>query len=382
MTTKKDKRLFCGGRLSLARYFHGLTQRDLAGQLHISHPLIGQLEVGSKQTITERMLNGLCDALGFEQEFFYEPLEHEYEFRDRQCYFRRRETMLRATREQILAYGTLFAYLVSFFEEWFQPLNINSYCVHNNKLEIEQTADKCRMQWGKEGLGRDTPIDNMCKLLGQQGVIVARFETLGDKVDAAFSRPGKRHIIILSNDKRRPTRARFDAARECGHLVMHGGMEPGTLEQEEEAEYFAHAFLLPKIGFMRDFPRLRRSDVIDWEFIFRLKKRWGVGVEAIIQRAYDLELIDGVLNQRAYKYIHSHGWHNSEPEEPELEQANIISRAFDKVREHDIGYFDITRQLRWKPQTMEMVTGIQYREEPSAFKGAEVLPHPRLKSVS
>ena len=119
-------------------------------------------------------------------------------------------------------------------------------------------------------------------------------------------------------------RLRFDLAHECGHLVMHQGVETGDRETEEQAHRFASAFLLPAKAFAAEFPR--RAHNLDWPGLYAMKRRWGVSVRAIARRAYDLGLIDAAQYRTANVHLARTGQTKGEtgdndwpwPEEPEL----------------------------------------------------------------
>ena len=128
-------------------------------------------------------------------------------------------------------------------------------------------------------------------------------EPVGEKIDA-FSWAGIRDIVVLNPVKASSSRSRFDLAHECGHLVMHRGMETGTPEREDQANRFAAAFLLPRAGFAREYGHRPR---LSWGHLRDLKKRWGVSLAALVRRAYDLRLIGAREYQRAYKNSFQHG---------------------------------------------------------------------------
>lgn len=95
-----------------------------------------------------------------------------------------------------------------------------------------------RLRWN---LSADAPIDNMVNVLENQGAIVTCFDGVSDKVDA-LSVNRKYPIIIRNTAKESVCRMRFDLAHECGHLVMHDGIETGCKQTEREADAFASAF--------------------------------------------------------------------------------------------------------------------------------------------
>ena len=350
MTTAKGlTKRFTGPRLRLARHLRGLTQTELAGVVGVSHQFVGYLETGAKEP-NGVLAHAFGAALGFDVDFFYLPAPEES--RDEECYFRRRHSTPVAVRNQVLAHTTLFGELLAYLQLKLQLPESSLPTIRvTNREQIEHAAERCLTLWT---LGRDVPIKNIARVLENAGVAITRFEGLSDKVDA-FSRVGQPSVIIL-NDKT-PSRSRWDLAHECGHLVMHGGMSAETVEAEQEAHSFAGAFLMPRAGFVREFPRARK---IDWDVLFRLKRRWRVSLAALVRRAYDLDLIDALRYRQAYKYMSVHGWLKDEPEEVEPEPPELIDVAFRELRRtFGITPAEVAKSLYWNRATFVTITGVE-----------------------
>ena len=220
----------------------------------------------------------------------------------------------------------------------------------HGKAEIERAAEWCRRKWD---LALDTPIKNTVRVIEKAGVPVARFGDAGEKVDA-FSRAGEPSIVVLTTKP--ASKCRSDLAHECAHLVLHRNKPTGTPESEQEADYFARAFLLPRDGFRRDFPRPFSGG---WEILFELKRRWKVSVADIIRRANDLLLINGVQYLRLYKELSRQGWLKAEPYEFEYEAPELLPIAFRQLKESKgIEHSDLARMLGWTQDTLIDITGV------------------------
>lgn len=342
-----------GARLRLARMFHGWTQAELAEKIGVSKVYVSYLEAEQKHP-TPILLQALADTVGFAPEFFTGTVLDE--FRDDQCNFRRRQTTPLMLRNRVLAYGTLLGMVVDRLEEEVEfesagfpepegPIRTNE--------DIERFAEKCRRFWGH---ALDTPITNMIRVLELAGVLVTRltFEGTAQKIDA-FSRAGKRHVVVLNSDKGSPSRSVFDAAHECGHLGMHIGLEAGSPELEQQADRFASAFLLPRVGLLREFPRTQH---FDWDQLLKLKARWRVSLAALIRRAYDLQLIDAAQYQRAFRFLRWKGWDKGEPGESDAEEPTMIRTALEALKPLNISAYDVAKELHLSPEVFERVTGI------------------------
>lgn len=326
--TKDNNINFQGARLRLARTFNGLTLAELGDKVSASRQYIQRLE-GDPTTVPSRdMLNAVAEILSVEPAFFYEPVLGEVS--EEECHFRKLRTTPQNVRVRALSYGTIFSHIVSYLEQHvkFPVVNIPLLKV-SNREDIERVAEACRQHWG---LRLDAPIHNVTRSLENFGCVITTFEGVSEKIDA-FSYVRSRPVIVRSTDKGSPSRSRFDLAHECGHIVMHGDFEVGDPELEDQANYFASAFLLPRAAFIREFPQSNR---LNWYEIFNLKKRWGVSIQAIIRRAHDLGLISAIQYRNTQVYISRNKWRQGEPPEtePAAEPMEIIPSAFDTLKLH------------------------------------------------
>jgi Zn-dependent peptidase ImmA (M78 family)/transcriptional regulator with XRE-family HTH domain len=338
---------FEGARLHLARILRGMSQADLGEAIATSHAFVSQMENGIRLASSIN-IHAIASVLGFEESFFFKPLK--FEFREDECHFCRRRTTPVGVRTRILAHGTLFAELVDFLDA---VVSLPSYSVptirSNSTLEIEKAAEQCRTKWG---LGIDLPIKNMVRILECAGIVVTRFPATAGKIDA-FSRSGHRGIVVLNTDKGSTSRARYDMAHECGHLVLHAGLDATVEEQEDEANRFASAFLLPRTGFVREFPRF--SGRIRLEDLIPMKLRWKTSIATIVRRAFDLKLIDGLTYQQGVKQIYARGWHKGEPPqtEPPDEPPELVKISFDLLQKTvNKSRADIARDLGWTAKVL------------------------------
>jgi Zn-dependent peptidase ImmA (M78 family) len=221
--------------------------------------------------------------------------------------------------------------------------------------DIQKAAQYCRQTWG---LGSNAPISNIIRVLENAGILTHSYDMKTNKIDA-FSRYGNINIIILNEAKESPSRSIWDATHELGHLVLHTDSHISDKERELQANIFASEFLLPRIGFTREFGNMRK---LNWKHLFSLKKRWKVSVAAIIRRAYELRLIDAIQYRRGYKYIHAKGWHLGEPIETETERQNpeLLNSAFEDLETatgQDL--YNVANSLGFVAKTFEEVTGIE-----------------------
>ncbi|KIG18671.1 Transcriptional regulator, XRE family protein [Enhygromyxa salina] len=284
--------------------------------------------------------------------FFYTDLPGE--FYEEEVHFRHRNRMAVAEKNKALAHSTLFAEFVDFLDRHLDlpPDNVPTRAV-NAVEDIERAAEACRMKWG---LGLDRPIDNMIRSLENAGVMVLMVEGYVAKVDA-FSAigPTGRKLVVL-NRKDSGSRTVFNAAHELGHLVIHEGVETGDRETERQADRFASAYLMPRAGFVKEFPRTSR---INWTALLKLKARWRVSLQAMVRRAYDLALISAVQYQRFYKAISAKGWRKAEPGEFPITGPEVVHAALAVLQTRmNLGFDDLASTLSVSRQKLSEITGI------------------------
>lgn len=286
---------FQGSRLRLARTFRGLTLAEVGDKISVSRQYIQKIELAcSGSPPNEDMVAALAEVMDVPINFFYEPPLTE--IREEDCFFRKLKTTPQHIQARATSYGAIFNLILDRLEQDIELPQVNVPEVNvKSREDIERAAEKCRLHWN---LYLDAPVQNVTRVLERAGCVITTFAEVSDKIDA-FSYFRHRPVIVRSLDKGSPSRARFDLAHELGHLTMHRNLQPGSTELEEQANNFASAFLLPRMAFLREFP----SNRFEWKLILDLKKRWGVSMQAIIRRAYDLNLISAVQYRNAQVYF-------------------------------------------------------------------------------
>jgi Zn-dependent peptidase ImmA (M78 family)/transcriptional regulator with XRE-family HTH domain len=314
---------FHGERLRLVRLFRGLSLEELGGLVAATRQYLHQLETAGRAPTTE-MAEALAAALDVAPAFFARPVSGT--IAPEHCHFRKQATTPQSIVQQVLARGTLLDEVVSAVcAEVDLPVVDFPQIPAADLRDAEEAAEACRDHWR---LGRAGPIQSMMRVVEAAGAVVTHFPGLSERVDAlSMHRP--RPIIVRSAAKESVVRLRFDLAHECGHLVMHQGVETGDRETEGQAHRFASAFLLPAKAFAAEFPR--RPHNLDWPGLYAMKRRWGVSVRAIARRAYDLGLIDAAQYRTANVHLARTGQAKGEAgdndwpwqEEPELLDAAL-----------------------------------------------------------
>ncbi len=300
--TKTDLGGFEPRRLRLARELRGWNQVELAGRVRLSSAAISQFEAGTTApsgTAIERLAIALDVPDGFLALPFVET--HEGFFRSL------RRTSLRQRRK-----ARAIAYVAHDLALSKMPDPSSSGVIPKHPVEdlqaereeIEELAAQVRSEW-KQPRG---PIDDVVGLLESHGVIVIRLPMDSGDVDA-FSLPFPDHgVVVLASDKNDRARSRFDAAHELGHLVMHGNQVWGVKEVEQQAHWFAAAFLMPAGDIFDELPQRA-----DWPTLFSLKRKWQVSIAALLMRAKSLGKMSPTTYLGAVKETSARGWRRVEP---------------------------------------------------------------------
>jgi Zn-dependent peptidase ImmA (M78 family) len=212
---------------------------------------------------------------------------------------------------------------------------------------IEWAALKVRRDWG---LGNG-PISNVVHLLESKGILAFRLLSDCKKVDAFSLWHHGRPYVFLNTEKGSASRSRFDAAHELGHLVLHTEYLPGDRAQEEQANRFASAFLMPRETFLAECPRR-----LVWPHFLELKQRWKVSLAALVRRARDLDLISDDTYRRAYVQLNKKGWAIEEPNEPEVEKPTILPRTMKLLEESGIPFSEVAQEVCLSESDLRILT--------------------------
>jgi Zn-dependent peptidase ImmA (M78 family)/transcriptional regulator with XRE-family HTH domain len=359
---------FVGDQLRLARLVNGLSLEQVASAVGATRQYIHQLETGSRNP-TGELVEALADVLGVQAAFLHSIETNGV--RPEQCHFRKQQTTPASVTSQVLARGTMLDRFAYALERELSLPKVNFPDIPVRDLEdAEVAANKARQHWG---LGADGPITSMMRVVENAGAIVTYFNGLSERVDAlSMDRP--RPIIVRSDAKASLCRQRFDLAHECGHLVMHRGVETGDKTTEDQAHRFASAFLLPRAAFIREFPRGRS---MNWAELFKMKLRWKVAVRAIIRRAFDLGMIDAAQYRTANIQLVKTGQAKAERyddqlplEEPELLDAAL--RALDAGR--PAGMRNLADSLALRAPMFELLTGRPLSPPPPPIGDPKIVP--------
>jgi Zn-dependent peptidase ImmA (M78 family) len=257
----------------------GFSLDDLARRTgnRISRQAIHKYEQSLMRPSSAVLLE-LCQALNLKPDYFYRVSEIELT----KLSFRRK-LGLAAKKEESLRLRT-----VDFLERFLELEDILGIdAKYRNPLkglpvrnpnDIEAAAMKLRRAWS---LGSG-PICGLLEIIENNGIKI--FEVEEDEGFDGLSASSKMHHVIVLNRNKSLDRRRFTAAHELGHILCDFAQH-----EDDLCHSFAKALLLPKGPFIRELKGVRKR--IALREIIEIKEAYGVSLQAILHRAFDLGLI-------------------------------------------------------------------------------------------
>jgi Zn-dependent peptidase ImmA (M78 family)/transcriptional regulator with XRE-family HTH domain len=361
-------------RLSLARRRRGLTKVKLAKALDVDARTISAWEKGEFAPDAGRE-QGLCTALRFPLSFFYgddldEPPPDA-------ASFRALSRMTAAQRDMALSSGAIALMLEGWLVARFD-LPTPRVPDLSREASPEAAAEALRAEWG---LG-ELLIKNLLHLLEANGVRVYSLAIDAVEVDA-FSLWRDTTPFVFLNTQKSAEHARFDAAHELGHLVLHRHGSPQGREAEHQANQFASALLMPAASLKAQAPRMATI-----ENLIKLKQVWGVSLAALIYRLHTVGVVTDWHYQSLFVEVSQRGYRKREPNSGQREVSKLLSKVFSALREDGIKRGDIAQELALSVEEIdELVFGLALTSVPGLERRASVStpvsrPRPNLRLVS
>lgn len=306
MRSEDAAALFSGERLRLARFRAGLTLRDLAERVDVTHTAISQYE-NDRNRPASAVLARLAIATGVSAGFFAFGRRPISRAGLDGTHFRSLRSTTRQGRAQAWGWSELVLDVAEVLERYVRlpdpSVPLAPIGTDADQDDLADATQHLRDAWNLP-VG---PIGHLVRHMEANGVLVARLEVANRGIDAFSHAQGSRPVVILGSDKGDAARSRFDAAHELGHLVCHPDADPGG-EQEQQAHAFAAELLMPRTHFQRILPRR-----FDLGAYVRLKQEWGVSIAALLYRAKTLEVISDAAYRRAVMIMNKQYGRKNEP---------------------------------------------------------------------
>ena len=298
--------IILGSNLVFARLMNNLSLEELANKVGCSRQYLNQIEKKIfPDNYNDEFVKRLSDTLQVTEKFFIEnslnmPISNSFYFRSQKTTSEKSKNLVKLISNII---STFFSFIKDNYDVNIIDIRKMDYCCNN---DIEKISEQYRKMLG---LSIDTPINNMMLEMERIGFKILEYKdnVIDSKIDACFSDIGEKIILINLNKIISSCRYRFSLAHELGHAILHlYDGEDESEKIEDEANYFASCFLLPRAGFLKEFNFLNRSR-IDWNLLYEQKIRWKVSVQSILKRALLLEMIDNNKYRTAMMTIAKNG---------------------------------------------------------------------------
>lgn len=306
-----------GERIKQVRELCGLTQTELAKRIDKDQSLIAQIEGGLKEA-SEQLIKLIAFKTGFPPSFFTQEPAGEFPFGS--LALRAHASLTR--REKLKAYR--YTQLVFEFADRLAK-TVTRVPVDLPKAVNTEPAEAAKIVRSHLGLSPDKPIGHLLNVLEKVGVLIVLIPLRLPNLDAFSLWAGNdQKIPVITVSASRPgDRVRFSVSHELWHLISVPSGKPHDIEKNADA--FAAEFLMPRMGIEQQI-----IPPVTLTLIAELKARWGVSMQAIIRRAFDLNIITGRQYHYLMQQMGMRGWRIKEPVEIPLEKPTALARMADK----------------------------------------------------
>lgn len=294
-----------GNRIQRARKALGLSLRDLAEKVALSHAAIKKYE-DSEVIPSSDMLIKLAQALHVKVEYFFRPER----FTLKNIQYRKHADMPDRQLEEITARILDQIERRVELECLFPSAPVQAFSLGEKKIkcydDIEAVANHVRKQWN---LGLE-PLPDLIDIFEEHGIKVFEIDNQQySKFDGLSANINDMPIIVIGNQWP-GDRQRFTLAHELGHLVLKGFFDP-ELDEEKCCDRFAGAFLLPKEAIVTVLGEHR--NYIEPRELGLLKQEFGISMLSILHRAEDTGIISNTLYRQLRSEFNERGWSKKEP---------------------------------------------------------------------
>jgi Zn-dependent peptidase ImmA (M78 family)/DNA-binding XRE family transcriptional regulator len=324
-------------RLQQARELRGWTQTALAQQVGVHPSAIAQLETGRIQP-SPLVLDAISRATGFPPAFFTRPSGSPLP--PGSLRFRARAAMTARQRRQAWWYAqTLYELMAAMAVQTEYPVPRLPRLAGDPVAAARRTREAL-------GLAPDRPIGALIRTLERAGVWVLAIPVPLPQRDACSAwagGDGSTPVIVVAATPA-GDRRRFSVAHEVGHLVLHQVPQGAPQALERQADTFAEAFLLPAAAMRQVFvPPITLTTLAD------LKDRWGVSLQALIQRARTLEVISPSQYRALFAQLGARGWRTQEPIAVPVERPRALRQLAELLYGRPIAYPSLARAMGLDP---------------------------------
>lgn len=201
--------------------------------------------------------------------------------------------------------------------------------------EPAAAAEALRRDW-RLPIGR---VDNVTALIEAAAGLVLRVDFGNPDASAAFigMQGDEARLWFLVNTRETAgDRIRLSLGHELGHAVLHRRLP--TIEEAEtelQAFSFASALLMPH----QEFDRMVPYDAMTLSDARRLKRTFGVSIQAVIRAAYERGRISRSRYSSLFKQLSARQWRMQEPDPIPIEMPRVWPEVL-RVHRQEHGFSD------------------------------------------
>lgn len=311
-----------GSRIKRRRLIFGYSLDDLKDKIAeaghtISKSALSKYEL-DKSIPKATNLWYIARALDTSPDYFFRTSNIEVEW----IAFRKKTTLSKKSEELIgsLAKEHIEAqlYLNDILEKERGIQKISKIDIGNIE-EAEKAAERMRKEWGLE----QWPIESVTGLLENSGFFILEIEGV-DNFDGLSGIADNSLPVIVTVKNNPVDRKRFNLAHELGHLILN----THNIDDEQTAFRFAAAFLAPRKILYKTIGTKRKN--IDLRELILIKEEYGISIQALIKRCYDLQIISSNIYKSMNIFVRSRGFYRNEPgscchkEEPHIMEGKLM----------------------------------------------------------
>ncbi|MDP4173816.1 MAG: XRE family transcriptional regulator [Bacteroidota bacterium] len=310
-------------RLKSARIMAGLSLEDLATSIDkkITKQALQHYEKGLRKPDSTTLI-ALSKALNVKTDYFFRRIEvpvNEFEFRKKSKLTIKEEKSIKETTKDYLERYLELESLLGIDKNHRNPLKEFKI---SNHTDTENAAVRLREEWK---LGLDS-IPNLIETIEDNDLKVCEVEA-PTTFDGLATRSEDYSFIVVNKNIGDLTRKRFTVAHELAHILLN--IEADGLK-ERLCHSFSGALLLPREVLFREFGQKRNYFRLDE--LCAIKEEYGISLQAIIRRAFDLEIITSSKYREVCIKFSKNGWTKNEPgkyigEENPKRFKKLLSRA-------------------------------------------------------
>jgi Zn-dependent peptidase ImmA (M78 family)/transcriptional regulator with XRE-family HTH domain len=351
-----------GERIKQARELRGFTQTKLAELLKVTQSRIAQVE-GEFRDVADSLIAEIAYRTELPLSYFSKAPENWLSagsllFRARTSISKREVTQSLRDAEHV------FGLAYSMAKNLELPVSLRTINGDPKDAAIQMRS--------LLGLSATVPIHNLIRILENAGIWVLAVPAMkGRDAFCCWAEADGRQIPVIVISPDCPgDRLAMNVAHELGHLVLHKNML-GRLSPELEKEAFAYGaeLLMPEAGIRAD---LRPP--ISLTRVALLKPKWGVSIQALIRRSYDLN----VISERQYRYLFmqlsSKGWRTTEPIPIVPEKPRLLKKMAEVLYGSPVPIDRIAADADMLPAEVSRVLGLyaEAEKKPDAAKSRVV----------